>query len=76
MKHVSSRLQALGDFTIAIAFIVTGVAWGLLRLIGLFTNLFYYHRWNTALVPPAGNTLGLWARWRRAVTVADHHCRD
>ena len=46
---------------IAIGLISTVVAWALLRLIGLFTNLFYYHRWNTALVSPAGNPLGVWA---------------
>ena len=77
MKHASSnsksRPQELGDFTtdwrvipisglaIAIGLISSVVAWALLRLIGLFTNLFYYHRWNTALVSPAGNTLGVWA---------------
>jgi H+/Cl- antiporter ClcA/CBS domain-containing protein len=34
------------------------VALGLLRLIGLFTNLFFFQRWDTALVSPAGNSLG------------------
>jgi chloride channel protein, CIC family len=73
MTHTHSRAQELGDFTtdwrvlpisllaIAIGLISTVVAWALLRLIGLFTNLFYYHRWNTALVSPAGNPLGGWA---------------
>jgi chloride channel protein, CIC family len=73
MTHAHAKAQELGDFTtdwrvipisllaIAIALIGTVVAWALLRLIGLFTNLFYYHRWNTALVSPAGNTLGVWA---------------
>ncbi len=73
MKQASSRPQELGDFTtdwrvipisllaIAIGSISTVVAWILLRLIGLFTNLFYYHRWNAALVSPADNTLGIWA---------------
>ena len=73
MKYANSRARELGDFTtdwrvipisllaIAIGLISTVVAWALLRLIGLFTNLFYYHRWNTALVSPAGNTLGVWA---------------
>ncbi|HEX8732799.1 MAG TPA: chloride channel protein [Ktedonobacterales bacterium] len=31
----------------------------LLRAIGLFTNLFFFQRWNFALVSPAGNKLGL-----------------
>lgn len=73
MKPAHSRAQDLGDFTtdwrvipisllaIAIGLISSVVAWALLRLIGLFTNLFYYHRWNTALVSPAGNSLGWWA---------------
>ena len=34
------------------------VALILLRLIGLFTNLFFFQRWSTALVSPAGNHLG------------------
>ena len=34
------------------------VAWALLRLIGLFTNLFFFQRWSTTLVSPAGNHLG------------------
>jgi len=33
----------------------------LLRLIGLFTNLFYFGRWSTALVSPTGNHLGLFS---------------
>ena len=63
----------LGDFTtslrvipISVLAIVVGVissfvALALLRLIGLFTNLFYFQRWSAALVSPAGNHLGFWA---------------
>jgi chloride channel protein, CIC family len=73
MKAKHSRAAELGDFTtsarvipisllaIAIGLLSTVVAWLLLRLIGLFTNLFYYHRWDAALTSPAGNTLGAWA---------------
>ena len=62
--------QTPGDFTttprvvyisilaVAIGAISSGVAWVLLRLIGLFTNLFYYGRLSTALVSPVGNSLG------------------
>src|SRR3984885_5750199 len=72
-KHAHSKAHELGDFStdwrvipisllaLAIGLISTVVAWVLLRLIGLFTNLFYFHRWNTALVSPPGNTLGVWA---------------
>ncbi len=69
----AAKAHGLGDFTtdarvipisllaIAIGFLSTGVAWALLRLIGFFTNLFYYHRLGSALVSPAGNHLGAWA---------------
>ena len=71
MKH--HRPHGLGDFTadwrvipisllaIGIGFISTLVAWALLRLIGLVTNLFYYQRWDVKLVSPAGNHLGVLA---------------
>jgi CIC family chloride channel protein len=63
----------LGDFTLtprvlvlsllatAIGLLSTVVAFVLLRLIGLFTNLFYFHRWSSALASPAQNTLGGYA---------------
>ena len=35
------------------------VALILIRLISLFTNLFFYHRWSTAFVSPADNQLGV-----------------
>src|SRR5262245_11970891 len=62
--------ERLGDFTatwrllpmslaaVAIGLLGAWVALGLLRLIGLFTNLFFFQRWDTALVSPAGNQLG------------------
>src|SRR5207244_9025293 len=33
----------------------------LLRLIGLFTNLFYFGRWSTTMVSPIGNHLGVYS---------------
>ncbi|HXI60877.1 MAG TPA: chloride channel protein, partial [Polyangia bacterium] len=63
----------LGDFTatprvlpIALLGIAIGALGGflamvLLRLIGLCTNLFFFHRWSTAMVSPAEHTLGAWA---------------
>ncbi|WP_376795015.1 chloride channel protein [Thermogemmatispora sp.] len=62
--------ERLGDFTttvrvipisllaIAIGALGAVVALVLLRLIGLFTNLFFYQRFDTSLVSPAGNHLG------------------
>ena len=67
------RNEELGDFTttlrvIPISLLAMGigvlcafVALALLRLIGLFTNLFYFGRWNTAMVSPAGNHLGVFS---------------
>jgi CIC family chloride channel protein len=63
-------LGKLGDFTttprvifisalaLGIGAIGAVVALILLKLIGLFTNLFFFQRWDTALVSPAGNHLG------------------
>ncbi len=73
-RHKKRRhSEELGDFTttirvipisliaILIGFIASLVAWALLKLIGLFTNLFYYHRIDAALSSPAGNHLGVFA---------------
>ncbi len=73
LKQKNKRGQQLGDFTttarvipisllaVVIGFIASLVAWLLLRLIGLFTNMFYYGRIDTALTSPAGNHLGIFA---------------
>jgi len=68
VQRVSSKL---GDFTvtwrtlpitllaIAIGALSAYVALALLKLIGWFTNVFFFGRWSsTALVSPAGNHLG------------------
>src|SRR5215471_6177080 len=72
-KSSKRRNEELGDFTttwrmvpisllaMAIGVVCAYVALALLRLIGLFTNLFYYGRWGTQLVSPAGNHLGYWS---------------
>jgi H+/Cl- antiporter ClcA/CBS domain-containing protein len=71
--HKSKRNEELGDFTTTwrvmpislLAMVIGGVcafvALALLRLIGLFTNLFYFGRWSTAMVSPAGNHLGMYS---------------
>lgn len=73
MNKLKDNSQKLGDFTataqlIPISLLAMGigvvsafVAWALLRLIGLCTNLFYYGRASTMLVSPAGNHLGWFA---------------
>lgn len=58
---VTPRVLILSLLAIAIGLLSTVVAFVLLRLIGLFTNLFYFHRWSTALTSPAQNTLGGYA---------------
>jgi CIC family chloride channel protein len=72
-KQHKSTLEDLGDFTatvriipislIAIMIGGTGacVAWFLLKLIGFFTNIFYYQRFSTSFVSPADNHLGIYA---------------
>ena len=72
-RHGAHGIQSwdtLGDFTttlrvlpisglaILIGAVCAFVALALLRLIGLFTNLFYYGRWGTDMVSPVGNHLG------------------
>jgi chloride channel protein, CIC family len=53
------RVLPISALALAIGVLAAFVAWALLRLIGLFTNLFYFGRWSTALVSPAGNHLGM-----------------
>jgi CIC family chloride channel protein len=72
--HISKNddvLKQPGDFTasprmifIALLAVVIGVcstfiAYVLLKLIALCTNLFFFQRWSTNTVSPAGNHLGL-----------------
>ena len=70
IRRPDSAAGELGDFTasarvipISLIAILIGVvgafaALALLRLIGLFTNIFFYQRWSFATVSPAGNRLG------------------
>jgi CIC family chloride channel protein len=65
-----AHVEELGDFTtglrtlpisglaMIIGAVCAYVALVLLKLIGLFTNLFYFGHWSTAMVSPAGNHLG------------------
>jgi chloride channel protein, CIC family len=55
------RLLPISALAMAIGALAAFVALALLRLIGLFTNLFYFGRWSTALVSPAGNHLGMYS---------------
>jgi chloride channel protein, CIC family len=67
----SERLEHLGDFTvttrvlpiaamaICIGVFAAYIALGLMKLIGFFTNFFFFQRFDTALVSPEGHHLGL-----------------
>jgi CIC family chloride channel protein len=57
----SARMIPISLLAMVIGVISTFVALALLRLIGLFTNLFYFRRWSTTLVSPASNHLGFYA---------------
>jgi chloride channel protein, CIC family len=57
---VDRRVWLISAAAIFIGLCATVLAVLLLRLIGLCTNLFYYHRLSTSLVSPAGSPLGTW----------------
>ena len=69
-RQHASRLDHLGDFTtsprvipisllaVVIGLVAALVAAALLKLIGLCTNIFFFQRFDTALVSPAGHHLG------------------
>ena len=54
----TARLLTISLFAIAIGIAGAFVALALLKLIGLFTNLFFFQRISTALITPEGHTLG------------------
>src|SRR5213076_2092590 len=56
-----SRVLTLTAMAALIGVISAFVALALLRLIGFFTHLFYYHAIDSRLVSPADNRLGVWA---------------
>src|SRR5438128_11854491 len=55
------RVLTLTGMAALIGVISPFVALALLRLIGFFTHLFYYHAIDSRLVSPADNRLGVWA---------------
>ena len=72
MHNVPGTSRRLGDFTatprmvtvgvmaVAIGAVCAYVARGLLLLINLVTNLFFFQRISAAASSPADNTLGPW----------------
>ncbi len=55
------RIIPISLLAMIIGVLSTFVALALLRLISLFTNLFYFQRWSTAPVSPASNHMGIYA---------------
>jgi CIC family chloride channel protein len=52
------RLLLISLFAICIGIVGAFVALGLLKLIGLFTNFFFFQRFSTDLITPEAHTLG------------------
>jgi len=57
---VDSRVWLLSSVALVLGIGATLLAWLLLTLIAISTNLFYYHRFSTTAVSPAGSSLGHW----------------
>ncbi|MHB1909538.1 MAG: chloride channel protein [Nitrososphaerales archaeon] len=57
-RREESRIGLLSAISIGIGFAAGFIAFILYNLIGLLTNLFYYQRFSSSFVSPAGNTLG------------------
>ena len=59
---VTPRLLPIAGLAVGIGVVSAYVAWALLRLISLFTNIFYFQRWSfDAASSPADNHLGWFA---------------
>src|SRR5437762_13926823 len=56
-----ARLLTLTGMSVVVGVMIALVAYALVWLIGLITNLAYYHRFSSSLVSPAANTLGWWS---------------
>ena len=56
-----ARVLVLTAIAAVIGVVSAFVALALLRLIGFFTHVFYFHDFGSTLVSPEGHHLGLWA---------------
>src|ERR1700728_1580901 len=57
---IDRRVVVQCGVAIVLGALASGAAFVLIRLIAVFTNLAFFHRWSFAEVSPAGNALGLW----------------
>ena len=53
-----SRMLLIAGLAAVVGAAGAGLAWVLLTLISIVTNLFYFHRFSTSFVDPGTNTLG------------------
>ena len=54
------RVLPISGLALVVGVVAAYVAVALLKLIGLFTNIFFYHRFSSQLVSPGGHHLGPW----------------
>ncbi len=54
------RIVLISFLSAAIGLVAGVVAYILYKLIGLFTNLFFFHRWSTSFVSVSSHHLGAW----------------
>ena len=54
------RMVLISLLAAVIGVLAGGVAYVLYKLIGLFTNLFFFHRWSTEFLSPRHHALGVW----------------
>ncbi|MHB1273659.1 MAG: chloride channel protein [Rhodanobacter sp.] len=59
-RPLDRRVLWITGMALLLGVVVGLIAKILTALIGLFTNLAFYGRWNFSFVSPAGNHLGLW----------------
>jgi H+/Cl- antiporter ClcA len=57
---IGARMLFICSLSVLLAVAASFVAQGLVRLIGLITNLSFFGRFSTAHLSPAGNQLGWW----------------
>jgi CIC family chloride channel protein len=67
LGNLDARVFMISLFAIGLGIVASGIAQGLTRLIGLCTNLFFYHRLSLDFVDPGGAPD--WGLWVIAVPV-------
>ncbi len=55
------RVLVLSLMSVLVGAVCALIAWALVWLIGVITNLAYYHRMSSSFISPAANALGAWA---------------